>query len=223
MKSEFYYGSTSDAVSNELKDLINTKMSFLTPETIGSPRAVGDALEKIVADNLQKLLGDWCKDYSNDFARRAMADLAFTDKDGFHSIVDVKTHRHDTKFNMPNLTSVDRLSRLYESDTDVFSILMIEYKVLGDKALEVTECFFVPIEFLNWSCLTIGALGWGQIQIANSNEIDIAKGTSRKTWMLEFCEKMESFYPKEINKIIGRLDRFAEVKKFWKDKKDTWV
>lgn len=42
-----------------------------------------------------------------------MADLAFTDKEGFYSVVDVKTHRADTKFNMPNLTSVERLARFY--------------------------------------------------------------------------------------------------------------
>ena len=37
------------------------------------------------------------------------------------------------------------------------------------------ECKFVPIELLDWSCLTLGALGWGQIQIANSNNIVINK------------------------------------------------
>lgn len=39
-----------------------------------------------------------------------MADLAFTDKEGIYSVVDVKTHREDTRFNMPNLTSVERLA-----------------------------------------------------------------------------------------------------------------
>lgn len=38
-----------------------------------------------------------------------MADLAFKDPDGFYYIVDVKTHRLGTAFNMPNLTSVERL------------------------------------------------------------------------------------------------------------------
>ena len=152
-----------------------------------------------------------------------MADLAFTDKQGIHSIVDVKTHREDTGFNMPNLTSVERLSRLYESDIDVFAIIMIEYKISEDSQVNVTNCIFVPIEFLSWSCLTIGALGWGQIQIANSNQIDINKGYSRKSWMLEFCDKMESFYPNEINKINDRINRFKEVKSYWEAQKDVWA
>ena len=58
-----------------------------------------------------------------------MADLAFTDKDGIYSVVDVKTHREDTQFNMPILTSVERLSRFYESDTNVFALIMVKYLV----------------------------------------------------------------------------------------------
>jgi hypothetical protein len=37
--------------------------------------------------------------------------------------VDVKTHREETAFNMPNLTSVDRLARFYEDDANFFVML----------------------------------------------------------------------------------------------------
>lgn len=94
-----------------------------------------------------------------------MADLAFTDKDDFYYVVDVKTHRLDTKFNMPNLTSVERLARFYEDDKNYFVILKVNYKVKGLKII-IEKVIFVPIEFLSWDCLTIGALfGFG----SNSN------------------------------------------------------
>ena len=35
-----------------------------------------------------------------------MADLAFDDKEGFHCVVDIKTHRISTDFNMPALISI---------------------------------------------------------------------------------------------------------------------
>ena len=60
-------------------------------------------MESLVAERFDSFLGNWRREYSSDFARRAMADLAFTDKDGIYSVVDVKTHREDTQFNMPNL------------------------------------------------------------------------------------------------------------------------
>ena len=157
-------------------------------------------------------------EYSKDFARRSMADIAFIDRDGFYYLVDVKTYRTDSNFNMPNLTSVERLSSLYKSDTDYFVILNVAYHMSGTKIM-VTDTHFTPIEFLMWDCLTIGVLGWGQIQIANSNYVNI-KQYSRKKWMLEFCDVMLSFYPKEIGKIYSRLEHFKEVQKFWESKPD---
>jgi len=149
-----------------------------------------------------------------------MADLAFKDPAGLYYVVDVKTHRADTKFNMPNLTSVERLARFYEDDSNYFALLIVTYRVKGVRA-SVSEVKFVPVEFLGWDCLTIGALGWGQIQIANSNFISVSPGYSRKKWMLEFCDIMLDFYPKEIGKIGERIARFKQVREFWKAKKNT--
>lgn len=151
-----------------------------------------------------------------------MADLAFTDREGFYSVVDVKTHREKTNFNMPNLTSVERLARFYESDTNVFSLIMVKYDV-DDTKLMVTEVTFSPIEYLDWDCLTLGALGWGQIQIANSNNIKLIHGYSRKKWMLQLCDRMLDFYPKEILKIKNRMGRFGDVKTYWESREDIWI
>ena len=183
MKPSFYYQGHHKEVAAKIKEHINSIDSFLSPHTAPSPRAVGDALESLVAEEFESFLGGWCREYSSEFARRAMADMAFTDTEGVYSIVDVKTHREGTRFSMPNLTSVERLARFYESDTNVFSLIMIKYSIDGTE-LEVSDVLFCPIEFLGWDCLTVGALGWGQIQIANSNNIRTLEQQSRKKWML---------------------------------------
>ncbi len=219
MKSKIFHTKEYVTLQDRVRDLINKSPDFLSKNTAQSPRAAGDAIENVVSSSFDKILGKLCADYSADFARRAMADLAFKDVDGLYYVVDVKTHRTDTKFNMPNLTSVERLARFYEADTNFFSLLLVNYKVKGVKA-KVSDVKFVPIEFLGWDCLTIGALGWGQIQIANSNFVSVNPGYSRKRWMLEFCDVMLSFYPKEIVKIGERISRFEQVREFWKAKKD---
>ena len=221
MKSSFYYQGHHSQVATKIKNYINALDSFLSPQTASSPRAVGDALESFVADEFETFLGDWCSEYSSEFARRAMADMAFTDVEGIYSVIDIKTHREDTRFNMPNLTSVERLSRFYRSDTNVFSLIMIKYSIQGTE-LEVSDVLFSPIEFLDWDCLTVGALGWGQIQIANSNNIRILEQHSRKEWMLQLCDVMEDFYPREIGKIKDRLQRFEKVRAYWEEKEDIW-
>ncbi len=200
----------------------NQKGGKFRPETAHSPRAVGDALESLVADKFEDFLGNWCKDYSNEFARRAMADMAFTDVEGIHSVIEVKTHRKETDFNMPNLTSVRRLARLYESDCNVFSLIMIKYSV-RETDLEVLDVLFSPIEFLDWKCLTVGALGWGQIQIANANDIQVTPQNSRKEWMLRLCDVMMEFYPREIEKITERIQHFKEVREDWENREDIWA
>lgn len=148
-----------------------------------------------------------------------MADLAFKDKYGFYYIVDVKTHRTDTKFNMPNLTSVERLARFYEDDTNYFTLLIISYHITETRAI-VTNVHFTPIEFLGWDCLAIGALGWGQIQIANSNYITINSQYSRKNWMLELCNELLEFYPREITKIGRRIEYFKKIQAVWEAKQE---
>lgn len=216
-KSRIFYTDAYKKIEKDIIRFINPHEDFLSKETVSSTRAAGDAIQGILADNFDVLLGGLCGTYSAEFARRAMADIAFTDNDGFYNVVDVKTHRLDTHFNMPNLTSVERLARFYKDDNNYFVVLTVAYTVKGTK-VKVDKVHFVPIEFLSWECLTIGALGWGQIQIANANKIIVHPKYSRKKWMLEFCDVMLDFYPKEIEKIDKRIKHFQNVKNAWEQK-----
>ena len=217
MKSRIFSGQAFVAIERETLDLLNAQSDFLTPNTLESTRAAGDAIQDILARNFDGVLGDWASEYWTDFPRRAMEDLAFKDMDGNYYAIDVKTHRTSTRFNMPNLTSVERLTRFYKDDKNCFVLLMVQYDLQGTRA-HFSGIHFVPIEFLSWDCLTIGALGWGQIQIANSNNIVMNTQSSRKQWMLQLCDTMFEFYPKEIAKIGDRLRRFEEIKAYWTGK-----
>ena len=220
-KSRIFHAAEYKSIESSIVTLLNDQPDFLSTRTAPSTRAVGDAIEDILSEGLQPLLGNLSVEYSASFARRAMADIAFTDVDDLYYVVDVKTHRLDTAFNMPNLTSVQRLARLYEDDQNYFVLLMVKYR-LEDIHLIVDTVHFVPIEFLSWDCLTIGALGTGQIQIANANHINIIDGYSRKSWMLELCDVMLDFYPREIAKITDRIGYIESVKQSWQDKPDIW-
>ena len=220
MKSSFYVQGHHRQVGKRIKEHINSLDGFLTPQTASSPRAVGDALESLLADRFETFLGDWCSKYFNEFGRRAMEDIAFTDVEGIYSAIDIKTHREDTDFNMPNLTSVRRLAQFYESDSNIFSLIVVRYSINGT-SLQVSDVLFSPIEFLDWDCLKVGALGWGQIQIADSNDIRIREQYSRRAWMLQLCDAVMEFYPREIGKIRERIQRFEEVRTKWEAKEDV--
>jgi hypothetical protein len=215
--SKIFYTDIYHNLETKITDFLNSRPDFLSLNTINSPRAVGDAIQNILTDNFKNILGDLTKEYSSKFARRSMADLAFSDANGFYYVVDVKTHRLDTSFNMPNLTSVERLARFYEDDTNYFVVLKVNYEVTQTRIV-VKKVFFVPIEFISWDCLTLGALGWGQIQIANSNVVTLIPQNSRKKWMLELCDNLFEFYPRELTKINNRILYFQRVRKYWEAK-----
>jgi len=122
-------------------------VEVLSASTAASTRAAGDAIQSIIEVHFPTLLTEHIGEYSANFARRAMADHAFKDSVGNYHVVDVKTHREGTAFNMPNLTSVDRLARFYEDDNNCFVILMVKYAVEGTQ-VRVSQVYFVPIEHL---------------------------------------------------------------------------
>ncbi len=217
-RSQLFHTDAYQRIEGKIRDFLNSQDAFLSATTAKSTRAAGDAIQDILAQNFEQLLGnEYCSKYSSQFARRAMADLAFEDGDGLYYVVDVKTHRLSTRFNRPNLTSVERLARFYEDDSNYFVVLMLAYD-LDDVRAVVQKVTFVPIEFLAWDCPTIGALGWGQIQIENSNVIDIKPGFSRRTRMLQLCDILIEFYPKEIAKIDRRIEYFKRVKERWQNR-----
>lgn len=213
MNKIFEAGTRQKIQNNVIADL--NKAALLNKSTVNSPRAVGDAVQEYLETHFEKCLPQGSvKEFNAAFARRAMADFAFTDVDDNYYVIDCKTHNLDTAFNMPNLTSVERLSRFYQDSKNYFSILISEYRVEKTE-LVFKDCKFIPIEMLDWSCLTLGALGWGQIQIANSNNIVIAENNTRKRWMLQLCDMLDIFYPNEISKITQRIEHFKKVRDFW--------
>lgn len=187
----------------------------VTGSSLSSPRAVGDAVQDFLGNNLPECFPEGVIGrFESGFERRSMEDLAFYDRQGNYYAVDVKTHNRDTNFNMPNLISIQRLAKFYENDTNHFLIFMVEYRTT-ENGVDYTDCHFVPIENFSWKCLTIGALGWGQIQIADSNRLLIDYAQSRRDWMLQLCDTVQAFYEAEIGKINTRSTWFGEVRRRW--------
>jgi len=219
MASKLFSAENRQKIENTVINLLN-RNQLMNYNTVNSPRAVGDAVQGFLEKNISQCLpSDLVTKINTTFARRSMADLAFEDTAGNYYVVDIKTHNLTTSFNMPNLTSVERLARFYGDSKNYFVLLLVSYTI-QDEQLLFKECLFVPIEYLDWSCLTLGALGWGQIQIANSNIVNIELTNTRKKWMLQLCDALDLFYPNEISKITHRIDYFKNIREYWENQPD---
>jgi hypothetical protein len=110
----------NQGIQEKVLELLNAGGDALGLTPRSSPRSVGDSIQDYLSQNLQDILPDNLLDeYASEFSRRAMADVAFKDRDGNYYVVDIKTHCLSTKFNMPNLVSVERLSRFYEEPLSI--------------------------------------------------------------------------------------------------------
>jgi len=200
-------------VEKAVIELVNEQA--ISARSLKGPRAIGDALQELISRRLQDVLPNGYKAESTTFSKRSMADCAFGDNAGHRYLVDVKTHDVNADFSMPNLTSARRLAELYKDDCVTFSILVIDYKVISDR-IRVTRCTFVPIEQIAWNCLTLGALGWGQIQLRKAANLRVERSQARRAWMRELCKQMRDFYSKEQVKIKERIKYFDNLSKRWR-------
>lgn len=202
-------------IEKKVKDLINKETS-LSELNVDSTRAIGDAIKDIVAKNLSNIVASYCKEYSSNFGQKAMGNVYFVDGEDNCYLIDIMTHNESATFSRPNVTSVKNLVKFYQNDAHLrkyFALLIIHYN--KNLEIKVRKVQFAPTENLDWSCLTFSASGTAQIQIANSKKIKINRKLRRKQWMLQLCDELDEFYPREIAKIKERIKFFAQTRAFW--------
>jgi hypothetical protein len=195
-------------IETKCLEILNSEQ-FMS-EMLDSPRAVGDAVQEFLAKRFEECLSEIGFNFNSDFSRRSMADLAFNDKEGNYHVVDIKTHSLDGEFSMPNLISIERLFRFYEDSKNFFDLLLVDYSIENDRIV-FKKVKFQPIENLDLNCLTIGALGWGQLQIKSMEKVNFLE-IERGEWLLKLLEKIEKFYDTEKKKIESRKEHFSSIK-----------
>ncbi len=214
--NNFFSNSYYKEIELNIFNFLNKNLDLIPKNILNSPRSIWDKIEEIIRNNIENII-IWIKDYQWEFERRAMADLAFWDENWNFYVIDVKTHNLETEFNMPNLISVQRISKFYRNDNSFFVILKVDYSI--SKWLIINKVEFTAIEHIDRSCLTLWALWWWQIQISNANIVRINRQQNKKDRMLFLCNKMiDSFYPNEIYKISDRIEYFRVEKSFWLEK-----
>lgn len=203
--------------SELLGQLTHKVPDFLTTATARSTRAAGDAIERIVSSLLPGLLEDVTGQWVEDLSRRAMADARVRTLSGATYDIDIKTHRIGTTFSRSNIISVRRLAGFYEDPKNVFLVILVSYSVVGN-AVTFASTTAVPIEWLSWKSLTLGNLGWGQIQFLDTPTFEVVESQDRAIWMTQLCDQLLDFYPREITKTTERLAYFRKARDVWASK-----
>lgn len=193
---------------------------FSNAGRINEPRVVAENVQEICKQNFTSCYNEGIivEDHSDELTRRSMGDIYVIDSNNTEYFIDVKTHNLSTDFNMPNLTSVDRLSKKYtpQCSNFYFLILIVKY-TLEDNNITFNSVKLIPIENLSWDCLHIQGLGKGQIQIKNANMIQIDTSPSREQWMSTFYNRVARYYEKAIQKIHRQQNIMQNRANEWDD------
>jgi hypothetical protein len=191
------------------KELRDAKLS-IDPKLANHPRACAELIETFVQEHLYECIPRPSKItfYEKSTTAKALADVSCYDKEGFYYAFDVKTH-NVKKWGMPNLVSYKKLDHFYQTPTNVFVVIIINYTVDDEGNIIPSPALNIgPIESIPWKYLAVqGTLG--QVQIINANHYGMSPVSNRPEWIEEFYEQVNIGIRKKIVLLEKELERFT--------------
>lgn len=186
-----------ELVKKSLEVLLNKEIDVLNIQQ----RGIGDKIEDIVCENIKKMKSDSML-VESATSRRSIEDVQILSSGRVYKF-DTKSHNVDSDFSMPNLVSIDRLKRFYNSDNNFLCYIFVDYKVNSSVAT-ITKIDVRLIEELDWDILAIQNLGKGQLQIKNMNNELKFVSIDRNSWMSLLRTNALGYYDNLMNYTLAK-------------------
>lgn len=188
----------SDVYNIEIHKILSENLTNFELSKSYGHRAVGDKIESDCSNIVMK---HFVNEYKPPTSKRSIEDFSLVTTD-HHNLFDVKTHfiQDTIGFSMPNLISVKRLKKLLENDLQSLSYVFVDY-TRDDLGVIIKDVTVKYIWELDWTILSIGALGKGQLQIKDANKQLKFTDIGKQKWFDILKVNVNSFYQKEMMKI----------------------
>ena len=135
------------------------------------------------------------KKYGRDTTtRKAVGDFMLAED---HA-VNVKSNNVDKQNYSPNMLSIKRMHKWVFEDRNKLSFIFVDYKVVDGEIEILNETDLIPIEHIDWACLSIEAQGYGAIQKVGPLAIDTSQ--TKRDFYVGFLEAYEKYKQKEHKK-----------------------
>jgi len=169
----------------------------------GMQRTVGDLVESRVTEILMNTKSDLITETKGPRSKKSIEDVTLiSDLVSFY--VDPKTHDMDSGFSMPNLTSIDKIKKLFLCDNKELIYVSVKYK-LENGWVNIVDIKVFFIWELDVSILGIGALGKGQLQIKNAKKDLVFTDKGKQKWYSDFKKLVQEYLRKQIIKINKQI------------------
>ncbi len=126
--------------------------------------------------------------------RKAVGDFMLSER---HA-VNVKSNNIRKQNYSPNIISIKRMHEwVYEKKNDL-SFIFVDYEMRDGDPWILSESPLIPIEKINWECLSIEAQGYGVIQ--KIKELTTIKEQTKSEFYKGFLKAYEKYLQKETRK-----------------------
>lgn len=163
-------------------------------------RTVGDLLSFKIKEYLLQYSNPNIVELQLSKSKKSMENFVLIDTDGISNYFNIVTHDINSKFSMPNLTSINRIKDVFNRDNENLLFMFVSYEKNGSNitVIDIDIKYIWQIDFNN---LRIGSLGKGQLQISNMNK-DITLFTLGKTiWFNYFKQLVIKYHQNRIMQI----------------------
>jgi hypothetical protein len=169
----------------------------------GQQRTVGDIIESKVVEIMLNSNNDLISETRKARSKKSIEDVTIISKNETFYI-DPKTHNVNSEFSMPNMTSINKIRKLFVSDDEELIYVFVDYEIQNRMVMITTIKVFYIWE-LDISVLGIGALGNGQLQIKNANKDLIFTNKEKLDWYMDFKKLVQEYLKKQLKKIEKQI------------------
>ncbi|GAO27840.1 hypothetical protein JCM15548_14697 [Geofilum rubicundum JCM 15548] len=125
--------------------------------------------------------------------------------DNIQKPVNVKSNNVDKNNYSPNIISAKRLIKWLKQNGNELYFIFVNYKKTDDGVIVIDDSGLIPVQHINWECLTIEAQGWGVIQMVGELKID------KNQDMKGFFRGMKTAYEKYMDKETRKMAKIREM------------
>lgn len=191
------------SIKEVIKSTLDEKLVDFELVDGGQQRTVGDLIENKVAEILFSCNHPLIVSKKKARSKKSIEDLTLITEEKTYYI-DPKTHNLNSDFSMPNLTSVQKLKKLFGDNNKELVYVFVDY-VVENKNVKVKNIKVFYIWELDSEILGVGALGKGQLQIKNANKEITFTTEGKEIWYEKFKKLVQNYLAKQIVKINKQI------------------
>jgi len=190
-------------IKQHIKELLDEQLENFVLIEGGQQRTVGDLIESKVAEILFNSTSELISEKRAPRSKKSIEDVTLV-SNGVSYYIDPKTHDINSEFSMPNLTSVQKIKKLFDTTDKELIYVFVSYAITeGMVIISDIKVFF--LWELDISILGVGALGKGQLQIKNANNNLVFTEKGKVGWYGDFKLLMQEFLKKQLIKVNKQI------------------